>query len=107
MIYFAGMALFGAFVLGRVMEGAGIDGVRSGIASAITPLDLPFFFTKGIGLGVIVGWLSCHFGLEVKSSPTEVPRMASRAVVSSLLGCVVVNTVLTGIFYYLVGPPIR
>jgi phospholipid/cholesterol/gamma-HCH transport system permease protein len=107
MIYFAGMALCGAFLLGRLMEGAAIDGVRSGIAAAITPLDLPFFLAKGVGLGVIVGWLACHFGLEVKSSPTEVPRMASRAVVTSLLGCVVLNTLLTGIFYYLVGPPIH
>ena len=59
------------------------------------------------GLGVIVGLLCCHFGLQVKSSPTEVPRMASRAVVTSLLGCVVFNTGLTAFFYYLVGPPIH
>jgi ABC-type transporter Mla maintaining outer membrane lipid asymmetry permease subunit MlaE len=70
------------------------------------PQDLLLFLTKGLGLGTIVGWLSCHFGLEVKSSPTEVPQQASRAVVMSLLGCVVYNTALTAGFYWLVGPPL-
>ena len=69
--------------------------------------DLGLFLAKGVGLGTIVGWLCCHFGLEVKSSPTEVPIMASRAVVTSLLGCVVYNTLITAVFYSLVGPPIR
>ena len=63
------------------------------------------FSRKGSGLGTIVGWLSCHFGLQVNSSPTEVPQQASRAVVMSLLGCVVYNTALTAGFYWLVGPP--
>lgn len=38
------------------------------------PFDLALFTIKGVGLGIIVGWLCCHYGLQVKSSPTEVPR---------------------------------
>ncbi len=107
MIYFAGMSLAGAFLVGRLMAEASLDGLRAGIAGTVMTYDLGLFVAKGLGLGVIVGWLCCHFGLEVKSSPTEVPRMASRAVVTSLLGCVVYNTALTAFFYSLVGPPIH
>ena len=56
----------------------------------------------------MVGWLSSHYGLEVMGSPTEVPQKASRAVVMSLLGCVVFNTAVTAVFYAAVGSnPVR
>jgi phospholipid/cholesterol/gamma-HCH transport system permease protein len=107
MVYFAVVALLGAFGVGLLMGEASLEGLRFGVASTVMTYDLGLFLAKGIGLGTIVGWLCCHFGLEVKSSPTEVPIMASRAVVTSLLGCVVYNTLVTATFYSLVGPPIR
>jgi phospholipid/cholesterol/gamma-HCH transport system permease protein len=107
MVYFAVVALSGAFIVGLLMGEASLDGLRLGVASTVMTHDLMLFLAKGVGLGTIVGWLCCHFGLEVKSSPTEVPIMASRAVVTSLLGCVVYNTLVTAVFYSLVGPPIR
>ena len=69
--------------------------------------DLVLFVAKGVGLGTIVGWIACHYGLEVKSSPTEVPKQASAAVVRMLLGAVMYDTALTVVFYWLVGPPIH
>ncbi len=106
MIYFSIVSLSAAFAIGILSSGASLSSFQQGIAGSVMPHDLALFFLKGVGLGTIVGWLSCHFGLEVKSSPTEVPQQASRAVVMSLLGCVVYNTALTAGFYWLVGPPI-
>jgi phospholipid/cholesterol/gamma-HCH transport system permease protein len=106
MIYFSIVSLSAAFAIGILSSGASLSSFQQGVAGSVMPHDLALFFLKGIGLGLIVGWLSCHFGLEVKSSPTEVPQMASRAVVMSLLGCVVYNTALTAGFYWLVGPPL-
>lgn len=104
MVYFAGVAVLAAALLGQVLLGPSPAELRSGIGQAILPQDLVLFVSKGIGLGTIVGWFSCHYGLSVTSSPTEVPRQASMAVVRSLLGCVIYNTVLTSIFYWLAGP---
>lgn len=106
MIYFSMVSLSAAFVIGALSSGASLSSFQQGVAGSVMPHDLALFFAKGVGLGTIVGWLSCHFGLEVKSSPTEVPQQASRAVVMSLLGCVVYNTALTAGFYWLVGPPL-
>lgn len=106
MIYFSIVSLSAAFTIGIVSSGASLSSFQQGVSGSVMPHDLALFFLKGVGLGTIVGWLSCHFGLEVKSSPTEVPQQASRAVVMSLLGCVVYNTALTAGFYWLVGPPL-
>ncbi|HYP86850.1 MAG TPA: ABC transporter permease [Polyangiaceae bacterium] len=106
MVYFSIVSLSAAFAIGILSSGASLSSFQQGVAGSVMPHDLLLFFAKGVGLGTIVGWLSCHFGLEVKSSPTEVPQQASRAVVMSLLGCVVYNTALTAGFYWLVGPPL-
>jgi phospholipid/cholesterol/gamma-HCH transport system permease protein len=106
MIYFTIVSLSAALVLGVWSSGVSLSSFRQGVAGSVMPHDLALFFAKGVGLGTIVGWLPCHFGLGVKSSPTEVPQQASRAVVNSLLGCVVYNTALTAAFYWVVGPPL-
>src|SRR6478609_4420307 len=106
MIYFSIVSLSAAFAIGILASGASLSSFQQGVAGSVMPHDLVLFFAKGVGLGTIVGWLSCHCGLQVKSSPTEVPQQASRAVVMSLLGCVVYNTALTAGFYWLVGPPL-
>jgi phospholipid/cholesterol/gamma-HCH transport system permease protein len=107
MVYFAAVSLAGTAAVGIVLTNLGLESLQSGLSSAVTPYDLVLFLVKGMGLGTIVGWLCCHYGLEVKSSPTEVPQMASRAVVMSLLGCVAFNTLATALFYWTVGPPLR
>jgi len=107
MVYFAAISLAGTAAVGIVLSNTSLSGLQAGLAAALTPYDLVLFLVKGAGLGTIVGWLCCHYGLEVKSSPTEVPQMASRAVVMSLLGCVAFNTLATALFYWTVGPPLR
>jgi phospholipid/cholesterol/gamma-HCH transport system permease protein len=107
MVYFTAIALLSTAGLGLALSSAGSESLLAGIRGALTPYDFVLFFGKGVGLGMLVGWLSCHYGLGVRSSPTEVPQMASRAVVMSLLGAVAFNTLTTAVFYFTVGPPLR
>jgi phospholipid/cholesterol/gamma-HCH transport system permease protein len=107
MVYFSVVAVLAAALLGQVVLGPSPVELRSGIARALMPHDLILFVAKGVGLGAIVGWVACHYGLQVKSSPTEVPKQASGAVVRMLLGAVMYDTALTVVFYWIVGPPIR
>jgi phospholipid/cholesterol/gamma-HCH transport system permease protein len=106
-VYFGALAIMGGYIVSVVMGASTFPELQSGFSGALLPLDLPLFLIKGIGLGTIVGWLCCHFGLEVRGSPTEVPQKASQAVVGSLLACVVYNTAATAGFYWLAGPPMR
>ncbi|HEX3773088.1 MAG TPA: ABC transporter permease [Polyangiaceae bacterium] len=107
MIYFSVVAMFGAFTLARLTADATWGSLYSGISRGVMPFDLALFLLKGSGLGMLVGWLCCHYGLQVRSSPTEVPQKASRAVVMSLLTGVVYSTFVTAIFYWFVGPPMH
>ncbi len=107
MIYFSVVAIFGAFTVAELTATASWGSLYSGVSRGVMPFDLGLFLLKGVGLGAIVGWLCCHYGLQVKSSPTEVPQQASRAVVMSLLCGVVYSTFVTVLLYWLVGPPIH
>lgn len=106
-VYFGAIAIMSGYAVSLLMGVSTLGDLQGGFGSALVPWDLPLFFVKGVGLGTIVGWLCCFFGMEVQGSPTEVPRRASQAVVMSLLACVVFNTLVTAIFYYVVGPPGR
>jgi len=107
MVYFAAVAVIGTMGVRTLFSTTSFDALQAGISAAITPYDLGLFVAKGLGLGLLVGWLSCHYGLEVKVSPTEVPQMASRAVMMSLLAAFAYDTALTVLFYFTVGPPLR
>jgi phospholipid/cholesterol/gamma-HCH transport system permease protein len=107
MVYFSAVALVGTLGVRALFASTSFEAVHAGVMAAITPYDLGLFIAKGIGLGSLVGWFACHYGMEVKVSPTEVPQMASRAVVMSLLGAVTYNTLLTAAFYLTVGPPLH
>lgn len=106
-VYFGAMAIIGGYLANFLVGTSSFTAMQAGFAAALVPLDLPLFVIKGIGLGVIVGWLCCHFGLEVGASPTEVPQRASQAVVLSMLACVVFNTAATLGFYWFAGPIVR
>lgn len=106
MVYFGALAIIGGYLVTALIGGPSFTAMRGGFVEALHPFDLPLFVLKGMGLGVIVGWLCCHFGLEVGASPTEVPQRASQAVVICMLACVVLNTLGTVVFYWFAGPPI-
>jgi ABC-type transporter Mla maintaining outer membrane lipid asymmetry permease subunit MlaE len=106
-VYFGAIAIFGGHATRLLLDPGGTGLLGSGFREALNPADLPLFALKSVGLGTIVGWLCCHFGMEVQNSPTEVPQKSSRAVVMTLLGCVVFNAAVTIGFYWLIGPPIR
>jgi ABC-type transporter Mla maintaining outer membrane lipid asymmetry permease subunit MlaE len=81
--------------------------LQTGFAEALVPEDAVLYMLKASGLGLLVGWLCCHYGLEVRVSPTEVPQKASKAVIMTLLTCVIFNTIVTAGFYMIVGPPMH
>lgn len=106
-VYFSTMAVLGGLVAAFIMDPYGVGDWRAGVAMGLTPVDLPLLLIKSLGLGGIVGWLSCYYGLDVGVSPTEVPVKASRAVVQTLLTCIIFNTLITVLFYWVSGARLR
>jgi phospholipid/cholesterol/gamma-HCH transport system permease protein len=102
-IYFSAMAIASGNITAFFIDSHGLEEWRVGAMLALSPLDLPLIGIKTLGLGLLVGWLCCYYGLDVGSSPTEVPQKASRAVVQSLFACIAYNALITVLFYWLFG----
>ncbi|OQX67760.1 MAG: hypothetical protein B6A08_13850 [Sorangiineae bacterium NIC37A_2] len=102
-VYFSAMAVVGGSIAAFAMDPHGAPDWLAGISAGLTPVDLPLFLTKAVGMGGIVGWLCSYYGLDVGTSPTEVPIKASRAVVQTLLACIIFNAVATVLFYWVSG----
>ena len=69
------------------------------LARAIAAEDIWLFLLKNIFSGVIIFVVSCHQGLSVKHSHTEVPVVTTQAVVDSIIYVVVFNMSITSLFY--------
>jgi len=104
-VYFSVLAIAGSFLMAWVLGSPTISAMRLGLAETLGIGDLLLFLLKGIGCGILVGWLCCHFGLQVRSSTTEVPLMTGKAVIRAVLLCVLFNFAVTIGFYGIVGPP--
>ncbi len=98
-VYFGILALAGAFGLAALLGQPDLGAMHYGIADTLAPSDLLLFLVKGVGCGALTGVVCCWFGLQVKSSSTEVPMMTGRAVIRSVLGCVVYNFAATVAYY--------
>ena len=102
-IYFSAVAVISGNLTAFLIDSHGLAEWQTGALLALSPVDLPLVVVKTVGLGLLVGWLCCYYGLDVGASPTEVPQKASRAVVQSLLACIAYNATITVLFYWLVG----
>jgi phospholipid/cholesterol/gamma-HCH transport system permease protein len=102
-VYFVVVGLVGAVFVSQLVGSSSFALMRQGFMASLVPLDLPFFLVKTMLLGLLSAWLPCCYGLEAGVSPTEIPQQASRAVITTLVLCVVVNTLVTAGFYALSG----
>lgn len=106
MAYFIVVGIAGGYLVGLLIAAPSFDALRAGVERALGWPDVPLYLAKGVGLGLLIGWFCCHWGLAVQTSPTEVPQKASRAVMLTLLFCVIYNTAVTSVFYAIVGSPV-
>jgi phospholipid/cholesterol/gamma-HCH transport system permease protein len=69
------------------------------VMAAVTPRDVVAFLVKGLLPGGVTAAICCVEGLGVRGSVNEVPQAATRAVVRSLGGVLIVS-VLTSVLTY-------
>jgi phospholipid/cholesterol/gamma-HCH transport system permease protein len=102
-VYFAVLSLLGSVIVALALGTPSLSAVQHGVAATLSVADLLLLSIKAGGGGLLVGWLCCHFGLEVRGSSTEVPTMTGRAVIGSVFGCVLYNFGVTVVYYGLSG----
>lgn len=97
--HFLLIALLGGFMATKLIHGIPLSFYVSSLARAIAFEDVWLFLLKTSFSGVIIFIISCHQGLSVKGSPTEVPIMTTQAVVKSIVYVVTFNFSVTALFY--------
>lgn len=102
-IYFSAIALTSGLFMAFFLDSYSVGDWQTGLFTGLQLSDLPFFLLKTLGLGALVGWLCCAYGLTVQTSPTEVPQKASLAVVRTLLACIAYNAAITALYYSFAG----
>ena len=100
MVYFDGMAILGGWVaLGLRGDAPMLRAFLGLVIDATDGQDLALLPVKAAVFGVLIVVFACYRGLSVGSSPTEIPRAATGAVVASLLGVFIADTFLAAMVY--------
>lgn len=71
----------------------------AGLMLALTPGDLLISIVKSLAFGMIISTLALTRGFSVERASTEVPVAGLKAVTSSFAWCIVVNVLLTVLYY--------
>ncbi|MBM4341801.1 MAG: ABC transporter permease [Deltaproteobacteria bacterium] len=101
-VVFSAAALVGGFAIAQLLVSLPAAVFLGAVFSATSPVDLAAFLTKIVlgGLGVFL--IACYQGMDVGTSPTEVPVAVSKAALHALVylvglhGAVTVAVFLTG-----------
>lgn len=68
-------------------------------ATSIAPIDLVWGLIKAMLFGVLICLISCYQGFQSGAGPEGVGRATNRAVVLSAVSCVLLNYLLSEVFY--------
>jgi phospholipid/cholesterol/gamma-HCH transport system permease protein len=88
-------AFWGGFWVSKLSGLLESNFVISRLSASLDGPTLRLILIRAICFGVIVGSVSCHHGLLVRMSTTEVPQQATRGVVSALSLCFIANFALS------------
>ena len=92
-LYVFGVSVFGGEWLAMRLDLLTDIGGGGSLMDLMGTWDYPMIALKSVLFGGAVALLSCYYGLSVKRSPTEVPKMATRGVITSIFVCLVLNLV--------------
>ncbi len=98
-VYFDLLAVLGGYAALGSQTQIPFTAYLGSVAEAITARDLALVPAKAILFGALFAVVSCHRGLCIGISPTEIPRASTGAVVVSLVGIFVLDSFLAAVVY--------
>lgn len=95
LFFFVGTAVLGGLALASVLFDLPFRAQLDNLAATLSFFDLSISFAKGLIFGPIIAAAACYHGLRVGTSITEVPQVATRAVIDAMILVVLVNGLIT------------
>jgi phospholipid/cholesterol/gamma-HCH transport system permease protein len=97
--YFNVIALFGGYGFARLIVDYPLSSYIADLSGALGFWDVMVSGIKCFMFGLIVALVCCYRGFSVKFSFTEIPQVTTKAVVTSIYLCFIVNILITAFFY--------
>lgn len=98
-IFFVLISFGGGYLVADLIQPLPFSNYLDSISQNLTTLDLLLVLLKCTIVSLVVFTICCYCGLSVKKSSHEVPQVTTKAMVWSISIMVVINIVLTFLFY--------
>jgi len=98
-IYFSAFGLAGSFIVAQAFHSLPADYYFSNILTSLKIQDIFILIIKSVSFGMIISVVAMTEGLAVERASTEVPVAGLRAVSNAFAGCIVLNILLSAIYY--------
>jgi len=99
LIYFDVVALLGGFIVSWLLTGIPFYTFIMGVAASIEASDIIIGFIKAIFFAIIIVVICLYRGFQVGGEITRLPRAISKSALDCFLALLVVNLIISGIFY--------
>lgn len=93
--YFDMVAIVGGYVVAKVQLTVPFYAFVEGVIAALGLSDVVLTVLKATVFGAAVASVCCHHGLSVQSSFTEVPQQTMRAMINSVILCLLLDVCIT------------
>ena len=97
-IYFYAVGLIGGFIVGNIISGITFNMFITYVMNSIAFADIASGLLKAVIFGMFISAISIYHGFQA-IVPTDVPRVTTNAVVSSIFALFIINIIITVIFY--------
>jgi phospholipid/cholesterol/gamma-HCH transport system permease protein len=98
-IYFSVFGLAGSYMIARISNGLPADYYFNNLLQNLTVQDIFMSMVKSTAFGMIISIVAISEGLAVDRARTEVPVAGLRAVTNAFSGCIIVDIILTAMYY--------
>ena len=98
-VFFSVFGLAGSFVVAQLFHSIPADYYFSNILANLGIQDILISLLKSVAFGMIISIGAITEGLRVERAITEVPVAGLRAVGKAFAGCIVLNIILTAVYY--------
>jgi len=102
-IYFSVFGLAGSFLVAQLFGSMPVVHYFSNLLQSLNLRDLMLTVVKSIAFGAIISTVAVIQGFSVERASTEVPVAGLRAVSSAFALCIVVNVLLSALYYILLA----
>ena len=99
LIYFDVVALLGGFIVSWLLTGIPFYTFIMGVAASIGASDIIIGFIKAVFFAAIIVVICVYRGFQVGGEITKLPRAISKSAMDCFLGLLIVNLIISGIFY--------